>query len=71
MFDHANQLLTRREIVEQVLRQRYDETGRGQISRLNTAIHRLREQIEGASQYSQYLLTEPGAGYRFVLRSDS
>jgi len=70
LYAHADQLCTRRDLVEQVFGQRYDETDESQISRLNTAIRRLREKIEDYPSQPCYLLTEPGGGYRLV-RSNS
>lgn len=67
LYDHANQLCTRRDLVERVFKQTYDETDRSQINRLNTAISRLRDQIETDPSHPRYLLTEPGGGYRLSL----
>ncbi len=67
LYTHTNHLCTRRDLVEQVLRQQYDEMDGSQISRLNTAIRRLREKIEDNPSQPRYLLTEPGGGYRLVL----
>ena len=66
LYDHTNQLRTRRELVEQVFGEKYDERDDSQISRLNTAIRRLREKIEDDPDKPRYLLTEPGGGYRLV-----
>ncbi|ETX00497.1 MAG: hypothetical protein ETSY2_38985 [Candidatus Entotheonella gemina] len=67
LYNHANQLCTRRDLVERVFKQVYDETDRSQINRLNTAISRLRDQIETDPGHPRYLLTEPGGGYRLTL----
>jgi DNA-binding response OmpR family regulator len=69
LYEHANQLRTRREIVERVFGQKYDEMDESQISRLNTAIRRLRESIEEEPSHPRYLLTEPTGGYRLVSQS--
>ncbi len=66
LHSHSPQLCTRREIVEHVLGQAYDETDTSQIRRLNTAIRRLREKIEDQPGQPRYLLTEPGGGYRLL-----
>jgi DNA-binding response OmpR family regulator len=66
LHEHADRLCTRREIVEQVFRQQYDEKEPSQRSLLNTAIRRLREKIEDDPDQPRYLLTEPGGGYRLV-----
>ena len=67
LYQHANQLCTRKDLVERVFKQTYDETDRSQINRLNTAISRLREQIEADPSHPRYLYTEPGGGYRLML----
>ena len=66
LHERANRLCTRREIVEQVFHQEYDEKEPSQRSLLNTAIRRLREKIEDDPDRPRYLLTEPGGGYRLV-----
>jgi DNA-binding response OmpR family regulator len=66
LYDHPNQLRTRRELIEQVLREKYDELDKSQISRLNMAIHRLREKIQDDPEKPRYLVTQPGGGYRLV-----
>jgi hypothetical protein len=66
LHERANRLCTRREIIEQVFRQEYDEKEPSQRSLLNTAIRRLREKIEDDPDHPRYLLTEPGGGYRLV-----
>jgi DNA-binding response OmpR family regulator len=67
-FDRADQLCSRREIVELVFQQKYDETDESQLGRLNTAIRRLREKIEVDPDHPRYLITEPGGGYRLLSR---
>ena len=66
LYTHAHQSCTRRELVEQGLRETYDEKDSSQVSRLNTAIRRLREKIEEAPSQPRYLRSEPGGGYRLV-----
>lgn len=70
-FEHQNRLCTRRELVEQVFVETFDETDVSQIRRLNTAIHRLRKQIELDPESPRYLLTEQRGGYRFIPVSGS
>lgn len=70
-YDHPNQLRTRQQLVEEVFGERYDETDFSQISRLNTAIHRLRKQLEADPENPRYLLTEQRGGYRLVLEQGS
>ncbi len=52
--------------MEQVLELRYDEADRSQVSRLNTAIRRLRECIEETPSQPRFLRTESGEGYRLL-----
>jgi hypothetical protein len=66
LYIHAGQLCTRRQLVEEVWKLRYDETDSSQVSRLNTAIRRLRERIEEDPGQPRYLHTEPGRGYRLL-----
>jgi len=68
--ERANQLCTRRELVERALGERYDETDESQVTRLNTALRRLREKIEDDPDDPRYVLTEKGRGYRLALRSE-
>ncbi|MCI0401189.1 MAG: DNA-binding response regulator [Gammaproteobacteria bacterium] len=68
LYEHADNLCTRREILAQVFRQEYDETDQSQRSLLNTAIRRLREKIEDDPDRPRYLLTEHGGGYRLVIQ---
>jgi DNA-binding response OmpR family regulator len=71
LYERAGRLCTRREIIEQILGQKYDETDSSQISRLNTAIRRLREKIEYDPDHPRYLLTETGGGYRLRTSANS
>jgi DNA-binding response OmpR family regulator len=64
LYDHPNQLRTRRELIEQVFGLRYEETDRSQMSRLNTAINRLRKIIRDDAEKPRFLFTKPGGGYR-------
>jgi DNA-binding response OmpR family regulator len=68
-YDHANQICTRRQLIEEVFGEKYDEKDVSQVSRLNTAIHRLRKQLESNPENPQHLLTEPRGGYRLVIRN--
>jgi DNA-binding response OmpR family regulator len=69
LFDHLDRLTTRRELIEQVLHERYDAGDDSQATRLNTAISRLREKIESDDGPPRYLLTVPGGGYRLHSRA--
>lgn len=69
-YDHPNQLRSRRELVEEVFKEKFDETDISQASRLNTAIHRLRTQLEEDSTHPRYLLTVQGGGYRLILHPE-
>jgi DNA-binding response OmpR family regulator len=71
LYDHRGQPRTRKELVEQVFGERYDESDNSQIAKLNTAIRRLRERIEIEPDHPRYLLTETGVGYRLVARPGS
>ena len=66
LYDRANQLCKRREIIENVFKEPYREKDDSQISKLNTAIRRLREKIEFDPDHPRYVLTEPGGGYRLA-----
>lgn len=70
LYNHANQLCTRRHIVEEGLKEKYDEFDREQ-SRLNSAINRLRKKIEPDPQNPQYLITMHGYGYKLVISPES
>jgi DNA-binding response OmpR family regulator len=69
-YDHPNQLRTRCELIEEVFDEKYDETNASQISRLNTAMHRLRKQLGDESDHPRFILTEQRGGYRLSLNSD-
>jgi DNA-binding response OmpR family regulator len=64
LYRRANQLCTRRELIDEVFREQFDEGNESQVSRLNTAIRRLRQRIEEDPQNPRFLVTEPGEGYR-------
>jgi two-component system KDP operon response regulator KdpE len=66
-YENANRLCTRRQIIEQFLGEKYDETDGSQVNRLNTAISRLRERIEDDPNHPRFIITEPGGGYRLVI----
>jgi DNA-binding response OmpR family regulator len=65
--DRANQLCTRRDIVEHVFGYAYDEENESQEDLVNTAISRLRAEIEPDPQRPRYLRNERGRGYRLAL----
>jgi len=64
-----NQLRKQQEIVENVLQEKYNPRDEHQISRLHTAVRRLREKIEYDPDNPRYVITESD-GYRLVLRPD-
>jgi DNA-binding response OmpR family regulator len=64
LYDHIDHLITRHMLIEEVLKETYDASDESQASRLNTAMHRLREKIERDTERPQYLETQPGGGYR-------
>jgi len=66
-YENANRLCPRRQIIEQFLGEKYDESDASQVNRLNTAISRLRERIEEDPYHPRYIITEPGGGYRLVI----
>lgn len=70
LYAHANQLCTRHHIVEEGLKEKYDEYDREQ-SRLNSAINRLRKKIEPDPQNPHYLITIHGYGYKLMIPADS
>lgn len=63
LHDRIEQVCTRRELVEMVLGERYDQADSSQVSRLNTAVSRLRERIESASHSCKLIITAAGGGY--------
>lgn len=65
-YEHANQLCTRRDLIEKVFERAYNEDNESQKTLLDTAIRRLRERIEHDVNHPRYILTERGGGYRFV-----
>jgi DNA-binding response OmpR family regulator len=52
--------------VEKVFGLVFDEADASQVSRLNTAVRRLREKIEIDPEHPRYVITEPGGGYRLL-----
>jgi DNA-binding response OmpR family regulator len=68
-YDYSNQVRTRRQLIEDVFGEKYDERDPSQVSRLNTAIHRLRKQLEWDPENPQHLLTAERGGYRLVIRN--
>lgn len=66
LYEHRSHLCTRRELIENVYKMEYDQTDNSQVSRLNTAIYRIRERIEDDPERPRYLLTDPGGGYRLT-----
>ena len=61
LFQHTNQVCSRKDIVEKGLGETYTEDDQG---RLNNAITRLRQKIEPDPQNARYLVTVHGHGYK-------
>lgn len=68
LYGHNNELRTRRVLIENLFGETYDERDDSQVSRLNTAVRRLREKIEDDPDHPRFLLTEVNGGYRLVAR---
>jgi DNA-binding response OmpR family regulator len=68
LYTHNNELRTRRTLIENLFGETYDERDDSQVSRLNTAVRRLREKIEDDPDHPRFLLTEVNGGYRLVAR---
>ena len=66
LYDHPDQLRSRRELLEEVFGIKYDQWDRSQVSRLNTAINRLRRIIRDDADNPRFLFTHPGGGYRLT-----
>ena len=64
LVTHAGKVLTHRYLLQHVWGSEYG----GEAEYLRVYIQRLRRKIEPDSANPQYLLTEPGVGYRFALR---
>ena len=71
LYLHGGDLCTRASIVERVFGEKYEETNESQVSRLNTAIRRLREKIEEDPDRPTYLITEPHGGYKLMARPNT
>lgn len=65
---HAEELCTHQELIERALGLTYYDGNESQIARLNTAVRRLRQKIENDPDKPRFIRTEPGRGYRLVLR---
>jgi DNA-binding response OmpR family regulator len=66
MFAHLNEVCPRQALVERGMFESYDRNDRHQVARLNTAIRRLREDIEPDADHPKYIIMERGGGYRLV-----
>lgn len=69
LYGRANQLCTRREIVEQVFGYSFDKNDESQEALVNTAISRLRSEIEPDLKRPRFIRNERGRGYRLVIES--
>ena len=65
LYQHANQLCLKKDIVEQALDEPYDPYDREQ-SRLNTAMSRLRRKLEPDNKSPRHLVTVRAQGYRLM-----
>lgn len=71
LYLHQNELCSREMLIEQLFGERFDESNQSQVSRLNTAIRRLREKIEDDPDHPRFVITAPLGGYTFEQRLDS
>lgn len=67
LYEKANQLCSRAELIERVFNERYDEMDESQVNRLNSAIFRLRQQLESDPDNPKYVVTEPKGGYKLMM----
>lgn len=65
LYQRANQLCLKKDIVEHALNEPYDPYDREQ-SRLNTAMSRLRRKLEPDNKSPKYLITVRAQGYRLM-----
>lgn len=70
LYTRAGRLCHRRDIVEQVFHQAFDELDESQSRRLNTAVSRLRERLGDDPRRPRYLFTETGGGYRLMAQPE-
>ncbi len=66
LYSRENQLCTRQMLIEQLFEEKFDETNQSQVSRLNTAIRRLREKIEEDPDHPRFIITAPLGGYQLA-----
>ncbi len=64
LYQHANEVCSKEDILEVALNGEYEE------SYLHTLIGRIRKVIEDDPSQPRYLVTEPNAGYRLILKPD-
>jgi DNA-binding response OmpR family regulator len=64
LYNHANEVCTKEEFLKDVLKGEYEE------SYLPTLIGRIRKVIEDDPEHPRYLITEPNAGYRLILKPE-
>ncbi len=69
LHEHANQLCTRRQIVEQVFGYSFDENDESQEALVNTAISRLRTDIEPDIKQPRFIRNERGRGYKLLVET--
>jgi hypothetical protein len=65
LYLHANEVCSKEELLKVALKGKYDEAN------LHTLIRRIRKVIEDDPEHPRYIITEPNAGYRLVLKPKS
>jgi DNA-binding response OmpR family regulator len=66
LYENEGRLIKRQEIIENVFVEGYRSNNHSQISKVNTAIRRLREKIEVDADRPAHIMTQQGGGYRFT-----
>ena len=72
LYQRPNQLFTRKELGVRIFGDKYDDSDKNpyrssDINRLNTAIFRLRKEIEDDPKHPRFLITEQTGGYRLAM----
>ena len=67
LYGRANQICTRREIIEQVFGYAFNDKDESQEALVNTAISRLRSEIEPDPQRPRFIRNERGRGYKLMI----
>jgi len=69
LADHCEHICSSRELIENVLLDKFNQKDKHQAGRLQTAVRRLREKIEYDPDNPRYVITESD-GYRLLLCPD-